>query len=130
MVKLKPRNFLSQGRATVLFCSLTLSFSRWVDELWLTLSFTRCPVRWLRTYRHTEKAPGKPALLNKSSLLLWQYVAHARVNHHEVSILRRSGSHKPRAPSQVRSLGNQLNSSVLRVLPEGLGPVEGSLLNG
>ena len=29
-VKLNPRNFLSQGRATALFCSLTLSFSRWM----------------------------------------------------------------------------------------------------
>ena len=47
-VKLKPRNFRSQGRATALFVLLTWSLSRSVMKA-VRLSITRWPARRLRT---------------------------------------------------------------------------------
>ena len=47
--KLNPRNFRSCGRATALFVWFTLSLSFRVMNH-VTLSITRCPARWLRTY--------------------------------------------------------------------------------
>jgi hypothetical protein len=43
-VKLKPRNFLSHGRATALFCWFTLSLSFAVMNR-VRLSITRSPAR-------------------------------------------------------------------------------------
>src|SRR5579859_404481 len=59
---------------------------------------------------------------------LWQYVPDAHVAHAEMSILGRARSHEPRSASQVRSLRDQQHRAVLRVLPEGLGPFDRSLL--
>ena len=46
-LKLKPRNFRSSGRATLLFASFTLSFSRRVRKR-MTFVITRCPAARLR----------------------------------------------------------------------------------
>jgi hypothetical protein len=47
-VKLNPRNFRSQGRATALFCWFTLSLS-FVMMNRVMLFITRSPARLLRT---------------------------------------------------------------------------------
>src|SRR5712691_12482461 len=46
-----------------------------------------------------------------------------------MGILRRAGSDKPRGTAYVRRLGDQQHGAVLRVSPEGLGPVNGAFLN-
>ena len=48
LVKLKPQNYRSQGRATALFCWFTLSLSFEVINA-VTLAITRSPARRLRT---------------------------------------------------------------------------------
>ena len=48
LVKLKPRNFRSHGRATALFCWFTLSLSL-SERKRVTLAITRSPARRLRT---------------------------------------------------------------------------------
>jgi hypothetical protein len=48
IVNVIPRNFRSQGRATALFDSFTLSFN-FVMMNRVMLSITRWPARWLRT---------------------------------------------------------------------------------
>jgi hypothetical protein len=48
LVKLNPRNFLSHGRATALFCWFTLSLSFAVMNR-VRLSITRSPALRLRT---------------------------------------------------------------------------------
>src|SRR5258708_1459492 len=47
-LKLNPKNFRSSGRATALFASFTLSFSRRVRKR-VTFVITRCPAPRLRT---------------------------------------------------------------------------------
>src|SRR5215469_17341987 len=61
---------------------------------------------------------------------LRQYVADAQVAHGEVRILGRAGGNEPRRARQVGSLRNQQHSSILRVSPESLVPVDRALLNG
>src|SRR5258708_6651410 len=66
----------------------------------------------------------------KNSSLLGQYVAETHIAHAEVGVLRRTSGYKPGAAGDVRGLGDQQDCPVLRVLPEGLGPVNCGLLNG
>ncbi len=48
VLKLKPKNFRSAGRATALLASFTLSLSRRVSKR-VPFVITRCPAHWLRT---------------------------------------------------------------------------------
>src|SRR5262249_38929144 len=61
---------------------------------------------------------------------LWKYVADAQIAHAEMSILGRAGGNEPRSAGQVRVLRDQQDGAVLRVPPEGLGPIDRTLLNG
>src|SRR6185369_5049251 len=78
-----------------------------------------------------KRAPEVPALVSRViGLSLWQHVTHAGKAHHQVSILRRAESNEPRCTRQVRGLSDQHHGAVLWVLPEGLCPLEGGLLDG
>src|ERR1043165_7381505 len=59
---------------------------------------------------------------------LRQYVAQAQIAHAKMRILWRARSHKPWSAGHIRSLRDQQQSAVLRVLPECLGPVNRAFL--
>jgi len=61
---------------------------------------------------------------------LRQYVFQTHVSHGEMCVLRRPNGNEPRAAGYVRSLGNEQESAILRVFPEGLRPIDGDFLNG
>ena len=82
-----------------------------------------------------ERAPDESgALVVQAKTNTWvaklgQYVADAQKAHGEVSILGRAGGNEPRRARQVGSLRDQQHSSILRVPPEGLVPVDRTLLD-
>src|SRR5713226_1215052 len=80
--------------------------------------------------RRAQSGPiaNRPAWRGRKRLL-GQDVTQAYVLHEEMGILRRPGSHKPRRTAHVRRLGDQQHGAVLRVSPEGLGPIDGGFLN-
>src|SRR5947208_3095242 len=61
---------------------------------------------------------------------LRQYVPDAHETHHQMRVLGRACSHKPRCTRHVGDLVDQQYGAVLRVLPEGLSIVETTFLNG
>src|SRR5215472_4360581 len=83
-----------------------------------------------------ERAPDESgALVVQAKTNTWvsklgQHVADAQITHGEVSILWCAGGNEPRSAGQVRSLRDQQHSSILRVSPESLVPVDRALLNG
>src|SRR5215472_7255414 len=86
--------------------------------------------------RQRERAPDESgALVVQAKTNTWvsklgQYVADAQEAHREMRILRRAGGNEPRRARQVGSLRDQQHSSILRVSPESLVPVDRALLNG
>jgi hypothetical protein len=65
-----------------------------------------------------------------NKLRLGQRVTEVDPPHAEVGIFWRAGCNEPRATRQVGILSHKLDRSILRMLPESLGPSKGALLNG
>ena len=74
---------------------------------------------------------GRRSKKGREKLVVWlrQHVAEPDVTHGEVRVLGLIGGNKPRRTSQVRCLHDEQHSAVLRILPERLGPVDGSFLD-
>src|SRR5579872_2653654 len=73
---------------------------------------------------------GAPFMSSDGLIKLRQYVAQVDPSHAEVRILGCTSSNEPGSTREIRILRDQLNRTVLGILPERLSPVERAFLNG
>src|ERR1700676_1288958 len=98
---------------------------------WSAPLFRASVARATKFTRKEEPATSSSQRVILLCSLLGEYVAQARVHHIGVRVLGvpRRGGNRPRAPDQVRILGDDLQPSVVFVRPQSRDDADGAFLN-
>ena len=99
---------------------------------WSAPLFRASAARATKFARKEEPATSSSQRVILLCSLLGEYVAKAGVHHIGVRVLRvpRRGGNRPRAPDQVRILGDDLQPSVVFVRPQSRDDADRAFLNG